>query len=53
MSPNSPTRIKDRFASILVIAGSIIAAVLLAQDEDINQAFNGYCGLCWAGAYDS
>jgi hypothetical protein len=30
-------RIKDRFASTLVIAASIIAAVRLARDENISR----------------
>jgi hypothetical protein len=31
-------RIKDRFASTLVIAASIIAAVRLARDENISRS---------------
>jgi hypothetical protein len=31
-------RIKDRFASTLVIAASIIAAVRLARDENITRS---------------
>jgi hypothetical protein len=31
-------RIKDRFASTLVIAASIIAAVRLARDENIGRS---------------
>ncbi len=48
-------RVKDRFASTLVIAASIIAAVRLARDEHsrlIAQAHIGHCGLRRAGADD-
>ena len=37
MAREEEQRIKDRFASTLIIAGSIIAAVRLARDENISR----------------
>lgn len=38
MGREEEQRIKDRFASVLVISASIIAAVRLARDENISRS---------------
>lgn len=37
------TRLRDRFASTLVIAASVIAAVRLARDENISKSSPRVC----------